>query len=231
MTMAQLPKLDNSNLVDKTYSILKDMIIKRKFPPNHKLSIPDVSSQLGVSRTPVREALNLLEKDGLVKTVSKVGTFVTAITADDVLEIMDTRLMIELWVVDKVAQKTASSLAPVISSLEKIHELSTFVVESSSIEAYHEGDYNLMFHMDFVQLGDNKKMAEVYRNMMNYRFLAMKTHLINKEMVMRSLGHHRQMIDALKSGSHADLKRVVSEHLEEAKIRLYQNINVNGGVI
>jgi Transcriptional regulators len=231
MTMAQLPKLDNSNLVDKTYSILKDMIIKRKFPPNHKLSIPDVSSQLGVSRTPVREALNLLEKDGLVKTVSKVGTFVTAITADDVLEIMDTRLMIELWVVDKVAQKTASSLAPVISSLEKIHELSTFVVESSSIEAYHEGDYNLMFHMDFVQLGDNKKMAEVYRNMMNYRFLAMKTHLINKEMVMRSLGHHRQMIDALKSGFHADLKRVVSEHLEEAKIRLYQNINVNGGVI
>jgi DNA-binding GntR family transcriptional regulator len=231
MTMAQLPKLDNSNLVDKTYSILKDMIIKRKFPPNHKLSIPDVSSQLGVSRTPVREALNLLEKDGLVKTVSKVGTFVTAITADDVLEIMDTRLMIELWVVDKVAQKTASSLAPVISSLEKIHELSTFVVESSSIEAYHEGDYNLMFHMDFVQLGDNKKMAEVYRNMMNYRFLAMKTHLINKEMVMRSLDHHRQMIDALKSGSHADLKRVVSEHLEEAKIRLYQNINVNGGVI
>ncbi|WP_201305319.1 GntR family transcriptional regulator [Paenibacillus puerhi] len=82
--------------------MLKESIIRRKFDPNQKLSIPELSDQMGVSRTPVRDALNRLEMEGLVKTVSKVGTFVVAITAEDVLNIMDTRLMLELWVVDKL---------------------------------------------------------------------------------------------------------------------------------
>ncbi|GAB2696605.1 hypothetical protein ACFQWB_03305 [Paenibacillus thermoaerophilus] len=67
--------------------------------------------------------------------------------------------------------------------------------------------------------------------MMNYRFLAMKTTLTTKEMVLHSLNQHQQIIQALKSGSQSDLKRIVSEHLEDAKIRLYRNVNLNGGEI
>ena len=91
-----LPKLDNTNLWDKTYVILKDRILKRDFQADEKLSIPELASQLGVSRTPIRDALNRLETEGLVKTISKVGTFVNAIDTEDFLNIMDTRLMLEL---------------------------------------------------------------------------------------------------------------------------------------
>jgi DNA-binding GntR family transcriptional regulator len=229
--MGTLSKLDNSNLLVKTYSILKDMIIKREFQPQHKLSIPELSEQLGVSRTPVRDALNLLEKDGLVKTVPKVGTFVTGISANDVLEIMDTRLMIECWVVDRLEQSSADDRAAVIAAMSKIHEISTFVVQTSKVEMYHEGDYNLLFHMEFIKLGCNKKMLEIYRNMMNYRFLAMKASLITKDMVSHSLSQHQGMLDSLHSGSQSDLKRIVTEHLEDSKVRLYRNINLNGGLI
>ena len=94
-----LPRIDTSNLWDKTYVLLKDRILRRDFKPNEKLSIPDLAAQLGVSRTPIRDALNRLEKDGLVKTVSKVGTFINALEVREVVEIMDTRLMLDLWVV------------------------------------------------------------------------------------------------------------------------------------
>ncbi|TMV10407.1 GntR family transcriptional regulator [Paenibacillus thermoaerophilus] len=141
----------------RTYSILKDKIIKREFNPRQKLSIPELSEQLGVSRTPVRDALNLLEKDGLVKTVSKVGTFVTAISAEDVLEIMDTRLMIEHWVVEHLPKRSAAEIQSAIASMEKIQEVSTYVVGHSRLEAYHEGDYNLLFHMEFIKLGGTKR--------------------------------------------------------------------------
>ncbi|WP_025695039.1 GntR family transcriptional regulator [Paenibacillus durus] len=229
--MANLIRIDNANLLEKTYGILKELIIKREFPPEHKLAIPELSAQLGVSRTPIRDALGRLEMDGLVKTVPKVGTFVVGITSENVLEIMDTRLMIELWVVEKLASGTAALTQEVAANLEKIHETSVYVVNTSKLENYHEGDYNLHFHMEFLKLGGNRNIQNIYHNTMNYRYLAMKSYLITKEMVLHSLKQHRQIIDALKAGSHDDLKQVVSEHLEDAKIRLYKNINLNGGLI
>ena len=116
----RLAKLDNSNLLNKTYDVIKDLIIRREFKPNQKISIPELATQLGVSRTPIRDALNRLEKDGLVKTVSKVGTFVNAIETDDILNIMDTRLMLELWVVEKLHLLTDEELARKVKKIETL---------------------------------------------------------------------------------------------------------------
>lgn len=229
--MANLTRIDNANLLEKTYDILKELIIKREFPPEHKLALPELSAQLGVSRTPIRDALGRLEKDGLVKTVPKVGTFVVGITSENVLEIMETRLMIELWVVEKLASSSAELVPEIVANLEKIHEISKYIVNTAKLENYHEGDYNLYFHIEFLKLGKNQNILNIYHHTMNYRYLAMKSYLITKDMVLHSLHQHEQIIEALKSGSHDDLKRVVTDHLEDAKIRLYQNINLNGGVI
>ncbi|AHV98730.1 GntR family transcriptional regulator [Paenibacillus sabinae] len=229
--MPNLIRIDNTNLLEKTYGILKELIIKREFPPEHKLSIPELSTQLGVSRTPIRDALGRLEKDGLIKTVPKVGTFVVGVSAENVLDIMETRLMIELWVVEKLAAGKAEASPNIIANMEKIHETSVYIVNSSKLENYHEGDYNLHFHMEFLKLGGNKNIMNIYQNSMNYRYLAMKSYLITKEMVLHSLQQHDRIIQSLKEGSHDDLRQVVTEHLEDAKIRLYKNINLNGGLI
>ncbi|MFD1772419.1 GntR family transcriptional regulator [Paenibacillus rhizophilus] len=229
--MPKLIRIDNANLLEKTYNILKELIIKREFPPEHKLSIPELSAQLGVSRTPIRDALGRLEMDGLIKTVPKVGTFVVGFSSENVLDIMDTRLMIELWVVEKLASGMAKASQDIVANMEKIHETSVYIVNSSKLENYHEGDYNLHFHMEFLKLGGNRNIQNIYQNTMNYRYLAMKSYLITKEMVLHSLQQHERIIGSLKAGSHDDLRQVVSEHLEDAKIRLYKNINLNGGLI
>lgn len=229
--MTQLKRIDNTNLLEKTYGILKDLIIKREFPLEHKLAIPELAAQLGVSRTPIRDALGRLEKDGLVRSVPKVGTFVVGITSGNVLDIMDTRLMMELWVVKKLSSEPIELLPTVISNLEKIHETSLYTVNSNRLDHYHEGDYNLHFHMEFLKLGGNSHILNMYHDTMNYRFLAMKSYLITREMVQHSLDQHGQIIQALRNGAHEDLKRTVTGHLEDAKFRLYRNINLNGGVI
>ncbi|TDF98708.1 GntR family transcriptional regulator [Paenibacillus piri] len=226
-----LPKLDNSNLWDKTYSILKERLIRREFKPNEKLSIPELAETLGVSRTPIRDALNRLEMEGLVKTVSKVGTFVKPIEVNDVLDIMDTRLMIEFWTVDKIAAMPKKEVTDRLAKMEEILLQSSRLIESSVFESYLQADFNLAFHLEFIKLGKNQKNIEIYQNLMNYRFVAMKSSLITKEMVVTAQEQHHSIVDALKDGDAGDMKRVIQLHMEDSKERLLNKIKHNGGII
>lgn len=226
-----LPKLDNSSLWDKTYTILKDRIIRRDFKPNQKLSIPELATQLGISRTPIRDALNRLEMDGLVKTVSKVGTFVNAIEAEDVLDIMDTRLMLELWVVETLKNLSAQELAKIAGSLEAILDKASVALDKASLDAYLKSGHNLQFHMQFIQLGNNKKNAEIYLNIMHYHVWATEYSLFTKEMVTTALEQHYSIVRALKHGDFEAVKTSIRLHLEDSKERLIKRLQENGGQI
>ncbi|XEQ94754.1 HTH-type transcriptional repressor GlaR [Sporomusa carbonis] len=224
-----LPKLDNTNLWDKTYMLLKDRITRRQFKPNQKLSIPELAKQLGVSRTPIRDALNRLEMDGLVKTVSKVGTFVCALEAEDILDIIDTRLMLELWVVEKLPLLSDAEYAEKVSRLESILEVASNSVKQIPLDSYLRTNYNLQFHMAFIELGGNKKNADIYLDMMNYHFLAAENDLFTKEMVTSALDQHYAIIKALKDKNFDNLKTAIKLHLEDSKERLIRQLHANGG--
>ncbi len=224
-----LPKLDNSNLWDKTYLILKDLIVRREFKPNEKLSIPDLSVKLGVSRTPIRDALTRLEMEGLVKTVSKVGTFVNAIAIEDVLDIIDTRLMLEYWVVDKLPTLHEKEYLVKIRELEEILEQAGSSVEKIPLGSFLRTDYNLRFHIEFIRLGNNQKNVEIYLNMMNYHYLAAENSLFTKDMVTSALDQHYAMIKALKDKDFAALKAAIKTHLDDSKDKLIERLMANGG--
>src|SRR5690625_7688839 len=94
-----LSAVDSSNLWSKTYATLKDNIIKRHFKPNQKILINEVAKQLKVSRTPVRDALNRLEMEGIVWTEHKVGTIVVPFDDKLIYCVIVIRLMCDLMIV------------------------------------------------------------------------------------------------------------------------------------
>lgn len=227
----ELPKLDNTNLWDKTYMILKERIVRREFQPNQKLSIPHLATQLGVSRTPIRDALNRLEMEGLVKTVSKVGTFVSAIEVEDVLDTIDTRLMLELWVVQKLPSLPKKELAEKIAKLKTLLDEASVAVEELSLEAYLKSNYNLQFHIEFIKMGNNKKNVDIYLAMMNYHFLAVEHSLFTKDMVVSAIDQHYSIVAALKRGDFAEVASSIRLHLDDSKERLIKRLKANGGQI
>ncbi|MDR3564602.1 MAG: GntR family transcriptional regulator [Negativicutes bacterium] len=229
--MVDLPKIDNTNLWDKTYMLLKERIVRREFKPNEKLSIPELAARLGVSRTPIRDALNRLEMDGLVKTVSKVGTFVNAIEVEDVLDMIDTRLMLELWVVEKLPTLPKSSRIEKIKRLEDILAQAAVAVREVPLETYLKSDYNLQFHIEFIKLGDNRKNVDIYLGMMNYHFLAVEQSLFTKEMVTSAVDQHYSVVDALQREDYDAVKAAIKMHLDDSKERLIKRIQANGGQI
>lgn len=225
-----LPKLDTSNLWDQTYALLKDRIIRREFAPNQKLIIPELAESLGISRTPIRDALTRLEMDGLVRTVSKVGTFVSPITPKDVKDIMETRLILELWAVDKFME-----LAPDVRSLplEKMEIIIRNAEQALgiSLESYYQTDYNLMFHLEMIKLGDNQKNVEIYMNLMNYRFITVGTSVVTEKMGYDACRQHQDIVEAFRSGNAEQAKTKIIEHIKDSKDRLLAIIDKNGGVI
>ncbi len=226
-----LSKIDNSNLWDKTYNILKTQIIHREFKPNEKLSIPDLAEQLGVSRTPIRDALNRLEMDGLVKTVSKVGTFVNAIDESTILNIMDTRLMLEFWVIEKLPQMQISKINGALARMKDILKRTSKDIASEAFDSNRHANANLEFHLEFINMGNNQKNSEIYQSLMNYRFLAAKSSLISKDMVELALQQHYAIIEAVREGNSQHIREVIKSHLDDSKERLLQKIQSNGGCI
>ncbi|TAM59838.1 GntR family transcriptional regulator [bacterium] len=84
---------------------LREAIIEGQLPPGTRLSESELAQELGVSRTPVREALAQLERDGLVTIVARAGAFVRTVTIDDLNEIYETRIALETFAVQLVAQR------------------------------------------------------------------------------------------------------------------------------
>lgn len=225
-----LPALDNSNLWDRTYAILKDKIVRRQFDLDKKLSIPDIAGQLNVSRTPVRDALNRLEAEGLVVTRSKVGTYVVPIDEERVDNAMDTRLMIELWVARKLPECPADRFdAAVLKMKAIVFEAANAYPKQPYL--YHENDYNLHFHQEYVHSGGNSANDRFYQAAMNYRLPVTTPEMVDPGEVETAIRQHGEMLEAFSERDSAKLEKLLTEHLVDSKERIIQKIRRNGGTI
>ena len=89
LTDPNFPTLNHMDLTTQTYRILREQISQRQLKPGQKIAIETIANSLGVSRTPVINALKFLESDGLVEILPGGGTFVTEQTARDIKELFE----------------------------------------------------------------------------------------------------------------------------------------------
>ena len=93
-------------LVDEVYQRLRELIFQNSYVPGQRLDIERIAEQLGISRQPVVEAINRLAREGLLVIRPRVGTFVRKLSSQDVHEILETRLMIELFALSRGVPRT-----------------------------------------------------------------------------------------------------------------------------
>ncbi|MFC4779026.1 GntR family transcriptional regulator [Paenibacillus sp. GCM10023252] len=227
----EFQKLDNSNLWDRTYNLLKESIITRRFSPTQKISLPELASQLGVSRTPIRDALNRLEMEGLVRTVPKVGTFVTPLDEASALDIMGTREMLECWSVYGFLQLSSTDRMEAIDSLKQLLKQSAEALDTDLLPDYLSHNYNFRFHLSLVELGGNRRNVEIYSQLMNYRHILYQTLSVDFEMIRAAQQEHEAIVEALAGGLQSDITEQIQEHLRHSKQLLLLRIRDSGGII
>jgi len=215
------------SLVDHTSKYLEDMIIKGKLRPGQRIKEQEVSSQLGISRPPVREAFKILEVEGLIKREPRRGVFVSEVTKNDIWEIYTLKIALYTLAVtlaiDRISDNGMGKLEKIVAQMEVIVQDDT----NPDIIKYEE--LNNLFHETTTILaghGRLKKMVQSLNNQIkrvSYRSFTKEGHLKS------SCRYHRQILEAIKERDKILAERLTKEHIEKG-LEIHKELDKEQGL-
>lgn len=229
MTLA-LDQILPVDLADQAYQALRRRILRRELATGAQIPVDLVAAQLGVSRTPVIEALRRLAADGLVEIKPRRGCFVLGLSVEDIREIFEIREALELHAVRRAIQSgrhlgLAEQLEEPMRRMEEASDGPRFVDYDRFIE------WDRAFHARLVGSGGNARMQALYRNL-NVHLHVMRAHYTRElEAADHVNADHERIWQALRRGDLAAAEAAVSEHLRVIVERIASNLAHDGGVI
>jgi DNA-binding GntR family transcriptional regulator len=208
--------IEHSDLTTKVYQWLKGRIMHHAFLPGDKLDIQQLADDLGVSRTPVKDAINRLTSEGLVMLRSRRGTYVATLTPAALRDLFEIRMMIECWVAEHAERDAMLAAAPAMQSL---FDRSTTIIAEADAAHF---DYSAYFALDIdmhamlVGLTGNVTLLELHHGIMA-RMSAGRIYYPGEEEVLRRshIAHseHAAIARAFVDGDVAALVDAVRAHI------------------
>lgn len=224
----EYPTITHLDLTEQTYRFLKDKILKREISPGEKISVEEIAHGLGVSRTPVVNALKMLESDGLVEIQPRRGTFVTHLTAQDVAELFEIRLLIELHAAEQIfAQNKVDQLLDGVE--EPLSRMHAAISEADYVdyESFISGDRDL--HLQLVKFLNNHRLFQIYTALNVHMQVARAHYLDTVENALQAQKEHEAMLIAIKNNDLDGLKEAIRSHIVNVKARILSLLEERGG--
>lgn len=196
------------SLKDKAYDIIKDAILTLKLEPGAALVETDLAQDLGISKTPVRDALQELEREGFVTRILFKGTYVTEVTIKDLEEIFQLRAVLEGF---------TSFLATGRFEKEEIDRLENYLQAAEA--ALAQGDLNLCsengkkLHDAIINKADNQRLTTIIRNLDDHlqRFRLISDRIQGR--LDTSVKEHHEIVNAIRRRDPAAAELAMRNHL------------------
>ena len=210
------------SLADQVFEKLENDIIVGVYPRGEVLTELKLVEQLGVSRTPIREALRRLEQERLIKDSGK-GSVVLGITLEDLEDIMNIRQHVEGLAAYYAAQNASEESK---NTLKHISELQDFYFEKRDIDNLQKMDDQ--FHDALYEMSQRTVLHDtllpLHHKTMRYRKAAIK----NEQRLENSVNEHREIIKAITDGNGELAQKLMSKHIENAKVHMIERFVDNG---
>jgi DNA-binding GntR family transcriptional regulator len=207
-----MPRLTRATLAEQAYEELHRQIVSGRRPAGQRLLPEQLADELAISRTPVKEALALLERDGLVQGHSRKASAVRRFTREDILEIYDARILLELNAL-AVGRKAKRINNTFLSELENAHEAQKMHAERRTREDLAEAlRHDRAFHECIVRLSRNYLMIDWHRTILN-QTQTIRTHSLETYKTPRSWQDHEAILTALKRSDFAAATNNLRGHL------------------
>lgn len=213
MKLEALADKDNKNeyLVDSAFNAIREAILTNQLKPGTALSEGDLSKQLGISRTPTREALKRLEENGLVQFIPRKGAFVTDVTIEMIVEIYQLREALECYAVEFTPQYGDMDE---LDRLEKDVEKTDEYIQQNNRAKLHEMDESL--HMFIARAAHNETLYKLDKRFMQQggRMRFFKPTALERYAEIKD--EHQNIITAIKAGDIARAKQELVNHLRKS---------------
>ena len=206
------PIQTDPGLKDRVYDALRTAVVSMdiysaKAPP--KLDERKLADQLGVSRTPVREALSRLEQEGLVKNIPRRGAFVVRKTKREIVEI------IQVWAALESIAARLATLHATDKELEQFRKRcygyhSDSSADGAKIDEYSEN--NIKFHQDIISLSRNEFLIVTARRLFAHMHAIRSSTIKDPDRTIQSVIDHMKIIESLMARETTKVEKLVREH-------------------
>jgi DNA-binding GntR family transcriptional regulator len=203
------------NAADRAYQQLKQAILADEFEPGAPLREERLATELGVSRTPVREALRRLGAEGLVVIDSNRGGRVPEWSEQDIEEIYAMRIYLESY----AARRAAMTFTP--EQGEKLDELlaqaDTMAGVSTPAAEMEYAQRTLEFHRAIIAASGDRHLQTVYSSVVNLPILYRSRHRYSHDRLGQGLDEHRLLVRALRERDPEWAEAIMKQHILAAR--------------
>lgn len=211
-TEVPAPAEGTGSMVEQAYRLMRQRILDNAWPPGYRALEQVIAETLGMSRTPVREALIRLQREGLVEVVPRHGMHVLPVSPADMREIYQILMALECLASELVAARKPgeAELAPLVAATQAMDE----ALAREDLDAWAHADER--FHTILVELAGNRQLSNTVNNYWDRAHRARLFSLRLRPKPVNSTREHMELLQKLREGDVAGANAVNRAHRERA---------------
>ena len=211
-----------ANLNDQVYETIKHRLVRRELGPGEKVSLHELATELGVSRSPVHHALTRLVAEGLLTVKSRRGYYVTPLTGAAIAEGYDVRLALELQAAEAAVGRVG------LDELRRFRELHEATVTAVSHAGWDTA--NAAFHEYQVDLAGNALLSRFYRDLsVNLMMQVIRGGRLEAGSYLAE--EHAAIVEGFEAGDAGMAQAAIRAHIETGRRLAFEAIESAGGVL
>jgi DNA-binding GntR family transcriptional regulator len=201
--------------VDRVYATLRQGILDGTYAPGARLGEADLAVALGVSRTPVREALRRLGSEGLLSTRPNKGARVRTWTTSELSDISDLRALLEGHAARQAASRVTA--ADIAAMADLVTRMETAAADGTAADIDLITELNREFHGAVIAASGNALLPGLMHSLLHVPVISRTYRHYSPDRMRQSMRQHRELVDALRAGDPAWAEAVMRVHVLSAR--------------
>ena len=202
-----------SNLTTLAHNSIKEYILDGRLDENSRLTEEFLSTQLGISKSPIREALNRLETEGLIRIEPRKGAYLRRLSAQEIADLYDLREALETHAV-----RTARLTPALVTELDQSLKRQRAFLKANDRVHYIEEDVH--FHAELAEATGNRRLCAVLENIQNQIWVSRRsTYDLSSS---TAADYHQRIADALEANDREKAEAAMRAHIQYVRKQLLE---------